>query len=148
VGDSDPLLWEAVLGLSNGLSSTNRAAGPKLPAIPRHDSDSRTRRSRPHRRGNHVVIRQGATLRQAEFGNGFDRLVPASLLWHDSARANGLGERAALGWEQNLWRRFIGKGLASFNDGMPASLVGERRKDHARRWAPWMATGGSGRRGS
>ena len=65
-----------------------------------------------------VVIRQGATLRQAEFGDGFDRLVLASLVWHELAHANGADERAALEAELALWRRFIRLGLVSTAEGM------------------------------
>src|SRR5262245_4698338 len=65
-----------------------------------------------------VVVRQGATLRQAEFGDGFDRLVLASLVWHELAHVNGADERAALEAEQTLWHRVIRLGLVSRGDGM------------------------------
>ena len=64
-----------------------------------------------------VVIRQGATLRQAEFGDGLDRLVLASLVWHELAHANGLDEHAALEQEKALWRRFISTGLVDRGTG-------------------------------
>src|SRR5262245_53192022 len=97
VGESDPALWKTVLEL--------------LPIRPRRiellDLDRLPESTRRKVRGldafvlagqtTIVVIRQGATLRQAEFGDGVDRLVLASLVWHELAHANGLDERAALG---------------------------------------------------
>jgi hypothetical protein len=65
-----------------------------------------------------VVIRQGATLRQAELGDALDRLVLASLVWHELAHANGLGEQAALDRERALWRRFISTGVVNAGVGM------------------------------
>ena len=65
-----------------------------------------------------VVIRQGATLRQAEFGDAVDRLALASLVWHEMAHANGFDERAALEQERALWRRFISTGLVDSGVGL------------------------------
>ena len=65
-----------------------------------------------------VVIRQGATLRQAEFGDAVDRLALASLVWHEMAHANGLDERAALAQERGLWQRFISAGLVDSGVGL------------------------------
>jgi hypothetical protein len=118
VGESDPLLWKAILDL--------------LPARPQRiellDVNSLPASTRQQLRGvdafvlagqtTIVVIRQGATLRQAEFGDAFDRLVLASLVWHELAHANGLDEEAALEQEQTLWRRFIAQGLVNSSDGM------------------------------
>ena len=65
-----------------------------------------------------VVIRQGATLRQAEFGDAVDRLALASLVWHEMAHANGFDERAALAQERGLWHRFIAAGLVDSGVGL------------------------------
>ena len=118
VGESDPLLWEGVLDL--------------LPVRPRRieliDLDSLTAPARQRLQGLDAfvlggqgtifVIRQGMTLRQAELGDAFDRLVLASLLWHEQSHASGLDERSAVEREQALWRRFIRLGLVSAGDGM------------------------------
>ena len=118
VGESDPLLWKAILDL--------------LPDRPQRiellDVNTLPPSTRQQLRGvdafvlagqtTIVVIRQGATLRQAEFGDAFDRLVLASLVWHELAHANGLDEQAALDQEQTLWRRFIAQGLVNSSDGM------------------------------
>jgi len=118
VGESDLDLWKSVLDL--------------LPARPGRiqvlDLDSLSDPTRQKLRGldafvlggqtTIVVIRQGATLRQAEFGDAFDRLVLASLVWHEMAHANGLDERAALEQEAALWRRFITTGLVDGGVGL------------------------------
>jgi hypothetical protein len=118
VGESDPFLWAAVLDL--------------LPVRPRRiellDLDSLQAAARQRLQGldafvltgqaTIVVIRQGATLRQAELGDAFDRLALASLLWHELAHTDGLDERGALEREQALWRRFIGQGLVSAGGGL------------------------------
>src|SRR5262245_26761748 len=118
VGDSDLSLWTAVLEVL--------PARPERIEILDLASLSETARRKVGARdafvlAGHrtiVVIRQGATLRQAEFGDGFDRLVLASLVWHEMAHANGAGERAALEEEQALWHRFIRLGIVSRGDGM------------------------------
>jgi hypothetical protein len=118
VGESDPDLWKNVLDL--------------LPARPERievlDLDSLSGPTRQKLRGldafvlggqtTIVVIRQGATLRQAEFGDAFDRLVLASLVWHELAHANGLDERAALEQEAALWQRFVSTGLVDSGVGL------------------------------
>jgi hypothetical protein len=118
VGESDPTLWRTVLDL--------------LPSRPRRievlDLDSLSGRARQKLRGldafvlsgetTIVVIRQGATLRQAEFGDALDRLMLASLVWHELAHVNGLDERAALEQEEALWRRFISTGQVDGGVGM------------------------------
>jgi hypothetical protein len=118
VGEIDPALWKTVLDL--------------LPARPGRievlDLDSLSDPTRRKLRGldafvlgeqtTIVVIRQGATLRQAEFGDAFDRLVLASLVWHELAHANGLDERAALEQETALWRRFVSTGLVDGGVGL------------------------------
>ena len=118
VGDSDVALWTAVLEVL--------PARPERIEILDLASLSDTARRKVNGRdafvlAGHrtiVVIRQGATLRQAEFGDGFDRLVLASLVWHELAHANGASEQAALEKEQALWHRFIRLGLVSTADGM------------------------------
>ena len=57
-----------------------------------------------------VVVRQGATLRQAELGDAIDRLILASLVWHELAHVFGSDEETAFQWEQALWRRFMNTG--------------------------------------
>jgi hypothetical protein len=118
VGESDPDLWKSVLDL--------------LPARPERievlDLEALSGPTRQKLRGldafvlggqtTLVVIRQGATLRQAEYGDAFDRLVLASLVWHEMAHANGLDERAALDQEAALWRRFISTGLVDGGVGL------------------------------
>ena len=56
------------------------------------------------------VVRQGAALRMAELGDAVDRLVLASVLWHEMGHLEGLDEAAAIVREQNLWRTFIAAG--------------------------------------
>jgi hypothetical protein len=118
VGDSDPLLWTRVLEVLPArperieildLASLSDTARRKL--------DGRDAFVLSGQRAI-VVIRQGATLRQAEFGDGLDRLVLASLVWHELAHVNGADERAALDQERALWRGFIRLGLVSSSDGM------------------------------
>jgi hypothetical protein len=118
VGESDPLLWKAILDL--------------LPARPQRiellDVNSLPASTRQRLRGldafvlagqtTIVVLRQGATLRQAELGDAFDRLVLASLVWHEFSHANGTDERGALEKERALWRGFIAQGLVNSSDGM------------------------------
>jgi hypothetical protein len=91
VGESDPILWKSVLDL--------------LPVCPRRievlDLDSLSGAARQKLRGldafvlpgqaTIVVIRQGATLRQAELGDALDRLALASLVWHELARRQRSG---------------------------------------------------------
>ena len=117
VGESDPSLWEKVLDL--------------LPVRPRRvellDLDSLSATTRRRLQGldafvltgqsTIVVIRQGATLRLAEFGDAFDRLVLASLIWHEMGHGFGLDEQGALEREQALWRSFIRQGFVSAGDG-------------------------------
>ena len=126
VGESDARLWKQVLDL--------------LPTRPRRievlDVDSLSDAARQKVRGldafvlaGHatvVVIRQGATLRQAEFGDGVDRLALAALVWHELAHANGLNEHAAIEQEEALWRRFISTGLVEA--GMGRSYVARLRE--------------------
>ena len=64
------------------------------------------------------ILRQASTLRQAEFGDAFDRLVLASLVFHEMAHARGLDEAAALGAEKQLWRSFVAAGRAEPALGM------------------------------
>ena len=126
VGESDPDLWKNVLDL--------------LPARPERievlDLDSLSGPTRQKLRGldafvlggqtTIVVIRQGATLRQAEFGDALDRLMLASLVWHEMAHANGLDERAALDQEGTLWRRFISTGRV--NGGVGLTYIARLRE--------------------
>jgi hypothetical protein len=129
VGESDPALWRSVLDL--------------LPARPGRievlDLDSLSAPTRQKLLGldafvlggqtTIVVIRQGATLRQAEFGDALDRLVLASLVWHEMAHANGLDERAALKREEALWGRFISTGLV--DGAMGAAYIARLREESA-----------------
>ena len=115
VGDSDSVLWEAVLDI--------------LPFRPKQievlDLDSLSDGARTKLRGvdgfvlagqtTVVVIRQGATLRQAAFGDDVDRLVLASLVWHEMAHARGSDECAA---EEALWRKFIATRRVQHEVGM------------------------------
>src|SRR5688572_15967921 len=57
--------------------------------------------------GTVFVLRDAASLRQAESGDAFDRLVLASVLFHEMSHARGLDEGAALEAEQRLWREFV-----------------------------------------
>ena len=118
VGESDPYLWQAVRDLL--------PARPKRIELLDLESLPDPTRRRLHRvdavvltgQATIVVIRQGATLRQAELGDSFDRLVLASLLWHEMSHANGLDENGALEQEQALWRHFIRQRIVSAGDGM------------------------------
>jgi hypothetical protein len=47
-----------------------------------------------------------------------DRLVLASLVWHELAHVNGADERAAFEQERLLWRRFIAAGLVDGTFGL------------------------------
>jgi hypothetical protein len=111
VGESDPAVWRAVLEVLPirpprievlDVGSLSPATQQKLRGLEAFVlAGSRTI----------VVIRQGATLRHAESGDAVDRLVLASLVWHELAHVNGLDERAAFAQERWLWRRFIASGL-------------------------------------
>jgi hypothetical protein len=118
VGVVDPALWKQVLDV--------------LPVRPRViqvlDLDSLSIPTRQKLRGldgfvlaGHatiVVIRQGATLRQAESGDAVDRLMLASLVWHEMAHLNGSNEPSAFGQEQALWHRFIATGVVHAETGL------------------------------
>jgi hypothetical protein len=65
-----------------------------------------------------VVVRQGATLRQAELGDAIDRLILASLIWHEMAHLDGSDERAAFALEEALWHRFVVRGVVSSEVGL------------------------------
>lgn len=107
VGDADPRLWREVLGT--------------LPACPRRveilDANTLSEEAREKIRGldafvlagqqTVVVIKQGTSLRQAQFGDAFDRLVLASVIWHEMSHAEGADESSALEREQHLWRRLV-----------------------------------------
>jgi hypothetical protein len=129
VGESDPVLWRAVLELLPSrprrieVLDLNSLSGPARQKLHGLDAFVLT--------GNTtiVVIRQGTTLRQAETGDAVDRLVLASLVWHELAHVKGLDERAALEQEQSLWRRFIGTGLV---DGAVGLAYIARLEDEAR----------------
>ena len=54
-----------------------------------------------------VVIKQGTSLRQAQFGDAFDQLVLASVIWQQMSHAEGADESSALEREQHLWRRLV-----------------------------------------
>jgi hypothetical protein len=129
VGESDPALWRAVLEL--------------LPMRPHRievlDLDSLSAPTRRRLGGldafvlqgsrTIVVIRQGRTLHQAEIGDAVDRLLLASLIWHELAHVNGLDERAALAQERWLWQRFIATGMVDGGIGLAyiARLADESR---------------------
>ena len=146
VGESDPALWQAVLDV--------------LPSRPSRiellDLNSLSGRTRQRLRGldafvltgsrTVVVIRQGATLRQAELGDAVDRLVLASLVWHELAHVNGLDERAALAQERWLWRRFITRGLVDGAFGLAyiARLADEGRTARAAARFEAIVASGSG----
>ena len=118
VGEADPRLWRRVLAVLP-------ARPERIEILDLTSLSDATRRKLDGRDGfvlaGHrtiVVIRQGATLRQAELGDGLDRLILASLVWHELAHVNGADETAALEQEQALWRRFIHLGIASSSTGM------------------------------
>jgi hypothetical protein len=118
VGESDLATWKAVLDVLpvrpdrievldlNSLSASTRHRLRGLDAFV--VQGSRTI----------VVIRQGGTLRHAENGDAVDRLVLASLVWHELAHVNGADERAAFEQERLLWRRFIAAGLVDGTFGL------------------------------
>jgi hypothetical protein len=135
VGESDPALWKAVLDVLpvgpdrievldlNSLSASTRQRLRGLDAFVLQGSRTI------------VVIRQGGTLRHAESGDAADRLVLASLVWHELAHVNGADERAALAQERLLWRRFIATGLVDGTFGLAyiARLDDEARASRASR---------------
>jgi hypothetical protein len=130
VGECDPFLWKTVLDLLPtrpgrievlDLDALSRPTREKLAGLDAFVLAGQT---------TIVVIRQGATLRQAELGDALDQLVLASLVWHEFAHANGLDERNALEQEQALWRRFIVTGLANRGTGM--SYIARLRELSAR----------------
>src|SRR5262249_47426815 len=92
VGESDPSVWTRVLEVLP--EQPERIEILDLASLP--DAARRKLSGRDafvltgHRTV--VVIRQGATLRQAECGDGLDRLVLASLVWHELAHVNGANE--------------------------------------------------------
>ena len=118
IGDSDTVLWKAVLDVLPtrpariqvlDLGTLSEAVRTKLHGLDGFVLAGQT---------TIVVIRQGATLRQAAFGNDVDRLVLASLVWHEMAHANGSDECAAFAAEEILWRRFISTGRVQRQVGM------------------------------
>lgn len=111
VGESDPALWKAVLDLlpvrPRRIELLDRSVLPqpaqqKLRGLDAFVLSGQT---------TIVVLRQSATLRQAETGDTLDRLVLASLVWHEMAHVNGQDEVGAFAAEQDLWRRFVKGGL-------------------------------------
>ena len=79
------------------------------------------------------MLRQARTLRQAEAGDAFDRLVLASVIFHEMCHLRGLDEAAALGAEQTLWRQFVNSGRIDFALGMTyVQRLGEERERHQR----------------
>jgi hypothetical protein len=118
IGDADTVLWARVLAV--------------LPARPARlevlDTDTLSADTRRRLRGLDgfvlqglkaiVIVRQGNTLQRASRGHAFDRLVLASLIWHEMAHLDGLDERAALGREEALWRRFVADGLVEADIGL------------------------------
>jgi len=118
IGDADAVMWARVLAV--------------LPARPARievlDIDTLSAGTRRKLRGldgfvlqglkTVVIVRQGDTLQRAARGHAFDRLVLASLIWHEMAHLEGLDERAAFGREEALWRRFVGDGLVEADTGL------------------------------
>ena len=110
IGQSDPQLWPGVLAL--------------LPSSPESiiilDLGTLSARSRARVRGLEAfvlsghpavfVVRQGTTLRQAELGGALERLILASVIWHEMGHLEGLDEPAALEREERLWRELVAAG--------------------------------------
>jgi hypothetical protein len=144
VGETDPVLWRQVLAV--------------LPVRPTRieilDLDALSAATRRRLRGVDgfvlagqnaiVVVRQGGTMRQAELGDAVDRLVLASLIWHEQAHASGLDEAAAFGWEQALWRRFITTGRVDAGTGLAYIARLEEERSKVRRRPESIRAGHSG----
>jgi len=136
IGDVNPALWTIVLDI--------------LPVRPARivvlDTQSLSIAAREKVRGLDAfildgnstvfVLRQAATLCQAEFGDAFDRLVLASLVFHEMSHARGLDEHAALAAEQELWRGFVAAGRA---DPAPGNAYLQKLEEQKRKLeaAPW-----------
>ena len=118
VGDTDAVMWTRVLAV--------------LPVRPTRievlDIDTLAADTRRKLRGLEgfvlqglktiVIVRQGKTLRHAAGGHALDRLILASLVWHEMAHLEGLEERAAFEREKALWRRFVADGLVEADVGL------------------------------
>jgi rhodanese-related sulfurtransferase len=135
-GDADPVLWRGVLDVlpvrpvrivilsANSLSPAARQKIRGLEAFV-VDGDATV-----------YVLRQAVTLRRAEAGDAFDRLVLASVIFHEMCHVGGLDEAAALGAEQTLWRGFVRAGRVEFALGMTyVQKLGDERERHLRRAA-------------
>jgi len=133
VGDSHPQLWADVLALV--------PAQPPLIVIVDLDDLSIDARQRVGNleafvlSGNPAVfvVRQGVALRDAELGGAFDRLLLASVVWHEMAHLDGLDEPAALEREARFWRELVGAGRIDSGQGLAIAAELEAQRVVARR---------------
>jgi hypothetical protein len=136
-GDADPVLWGRVLELlpvrptrivildAASLSPAGRWRVRKLEAFVL-DGDSTV-----------YVLRQAMTLRQAEGGDAFDRLMLASVVLHELSHVHGLDEAGALGAEVTFWRRLVAAGRVDVALGMTyAQKLGDERRQLLARVRP------------
>lgn len=132
VGDTDTRLWQSVLDVL--------PVRPRVVIVIDVDTLPAAARARLHGLEAFVltghpavfVVRQAATLRQAALGDPFDRLVLASVLWHEMAHGRGLDERSALTAEQGLWRELVAAGRTEASLGL---AYVQRLEDEKRRAA-------------
>jgi hypothetical protein len=110
IGDVDPVLWKRVLDVLPVRPTTIQVLDLDTLSIPTRQKLGGLDGFVLSGHATIVVIRQGATLRQAEFGDAVDRLMLASLVWHEMAHLSGADERTAFAQEETLWHRFIATG--------------------------------------
>ncbi len=132
VGDSHPRLWAEVLGLLptpparivivdlDALSIEARARIGSLEAFVLSGNPAV------------FVVRQGVTLRHAELGGALDRLMLASVIWHEMGHLEGLDEPAALLREAQFWRELVGAGRIESGHGLSIAAELEARQALAR----------------
>ena len=128
VGDCDARVWAPVLDLL-----PSRPARVEVVDLDRLSAGARQRVAGLQAfviPGQKViyVVRQGASLRMAELGDGVDQLILASVIWHEMGHLEGLDEDAATAREQGLWRTFIAAGRVDSALGLTyVARLGERR---------------------
>ena len=133
VGDTDAVLWRSVLDvLPDRPALVVVVDAASLPAAARqrlHGLEAFVLEGHPAL----FVVRQAATLRQAALGDASDRLVLASVLWHEMAHARGLDEDGALAAEQVLWRGFAAAGRVDPSLGLAyIQRLGDEKRKAAR----------------
>ena len=70
--------------------------------------------------GSRVIYlrRQSPTLLAAEYSGGPYVLMLAAIIWHEMAHTEGLDERHAQEWEEDLWKQFVQRRLVDSGVGL------------------------------